>query len=140
MLLMFTTIIADATFSGVLGGYVVQKIFFTAQRRLHLPVPLPHRSAARSTSSSRFIHEHPWATAILVLGERRAGRTCSSASLWPKVVKWWDDAKEGGAILGEPRKYFVRVFCPSFLAWLARPRRDRPSSSPPTTSRSAFTR
>jgi len=24
-----------------------------------------------------------------------------------------------GAILGEPRKYFVRVFCPSLLAWLA---------------------
>jgi uncharacterized membrane protein YbhN (UPF0104 family) len=39
--------------------------------------------------------------------------------MWPKVVKWWDDAKEGGAILGEPRKYFVRVFCPSLIAWLA---------------------
>ena len=29
LLLMFTTIIAGATFSGVLGAYVVQKIFFT---------------------------------------------------------------------------------------------------------------
>ena len=29
MLLMFTTIIAGATFAGILGGYAVQKIFFT---------------------------------------------------------------------------------------------------------------
>src|SRR6266536_1396745 len=29
LLLMFTATIAGATFSGVLGGYVVQKIFFT---------------------------------------------------------------------------------------------------------------
>src|SRR3954470_19942620 len=30
MLLMFTTIIAAATFAGVVAGYVVQKVFFTA--------------------------------------------------------------------------------------------------------------
>ena len=39
--------------------------------------------------------------------------------LWPRVVKWWDQAKEGGAILAHPRKYFLRVFPPSLLAWLA---------------------
>jgi uncharacterized membrane protein YbhN (UPF0104 family) len=39
--------------------------------------------------------------------------------LWWRVVVWWDEAKEGGGILAHPRKYFVRVFLPSFLAWVA---------------------
>jgi uncharacterized membrane protein YbhN (UPF0104 family) len=35
------------------------------------------------------------------------------------VLKWWDQAKEGGGILAHPRKYFGFVFLPSFLAWVA---------------------
>jgi hypothetical protein len=35
------------------------------------------------------------------------------------VVKWWDEAKEGGAILVHPRAYMLRVFLPSFLGWVA---------------------
>ena len=35
------------------------------------------------------------------------------------MVVWWDDAKEGGAILAQPRTYLARVFLPSFLAWVA---------------------
>jgi len=117
MLLMFTTIIADATFSGVLGGYVVQKIFFTlsgAFTYLYLFLTVGGSFDVKFA----WVHEHPWATAILVLGSIALVYLLVRA-MWPKVVKWWDDAKEGGAILGEPRKYFVRVFCPSLLAWLA---------------------
>src|SRR5205823_11432317 len=36
-----------------------------------------------------------------------------------KISNWWDDAKEGGGILSEPRKYFIRVFTPSLLGWIA---------------------
>ena len=117
MLLMFTTIIADATFSGVLGGYVVQKIFFTlsgAFTYLYLFLTVGGSFDVKFA----WVHEHPWATAILVLGSIALVYLLVRA-MWPKVVKWWDDAKEGGAILGEPRKYLVRVFCPALLAWLA---------------------
>jgi uncharacterized membrane protein YbhN (UPF0104 family) len=117
MLLMFTTIIANATFSGVLGGYVVQKIFFTlsgAFTYLYLFLSV----GGSFDIKFAFIHEHPWATAILVLGIIALVYLLVRA-IWPRVVKWWDDAKEGGAILGEPRKYFVRVFCPELIAWLA---------------------
>jgi uncharacterized membrane protein YbhN (UPF0104 family) len=117
MLLMFTTIIANATFSGVLGGYVVQKIFFTlsgAFTYLYLFLSVGGSFDVKFA----FVHEHPWATAILVLGIIVLVYLLVRA-MWPKVVKWWDDAKEGGAILGEPRKYLVRVFCPSLAAWLA---------------------
>src|SRR5436190_2438262 len=67
LLLMFTTIIAGATFSGVLGAYVVQKIFFTligAFTYLYLFLSV---SGSFDIKFS-FVHEHPWATAILLLG------------------------------------------------------------------------
>ena len=38
---------------------------------------------------------------------------------WPRVVAWWQKAKEGGAILGHPRAFFGRVFLPSFIGWSA---------------------
>jgi uncharacterized membrane protein YbhN (UPF0104 family) len=117
MLLMFTTIIVGATFSGVIGAYVVEKIFFTlsgAFTYLYLFLTVGGSFDVKFA----FVHEHPWATAILVLGSAVLVYLLVRA-LWPRVVKWWDDAKEGGRILGEPRKYFVRVFCPSLLGWLA---------------------
>jgi uncharacterized membrane protein YbhN (UPF0104 family) len=117
MLLMFTTIIANATFSGVIGGYVVQKIFFTlsgAFTYLYLFLSVGGSFDVKFA----FVHEHPWATAILVLGSIALIYLLVRA-MWPKVVKWWDDAKEGGGILSEPRKYLVRVFCPELIAWLA---------------------
>ena len=117
MLLMFTTLIAGATFSGILGGYVVEKIFFTiigAFTYLYLFLTV----AGSFDLKFSFIHSHPWATAILVLGSAYLIFLLLRA-LWPKVVKWWEQAKEGGAILAEPRKYLVRVFTPSLLAWIA---------------------
>ena len=39
--------------------------------------------------------------------------------LWPRVVKWWEQAKQGGQILVHPGAYFGRVFLPSFIGWVA---------------------
>jgi hypothetical protein len=33
-------------------------------------------------------------------------------SFWPKVLEWWEQAKEGGQILAHPGAYFGRVFLP----------------------------
>ncbi len=117
MLLMFTTIIAKATFSGVLGGYVVQKIFFTlsgAFTYLYLFLSVGGSFDVKFA----FVHERPWATAVLLLGIVMLVYLLVHA-LWPKVVKWWDQAKEGGGIITEPRKYLIRVFTPELVAWLA---------------------
>jgi len=117
MLLMFTTIIAHATFSGILGAYVVEKIFFTLSG-LFTYLYLFLSVGGSFDVKFAWVHEHPWAVAILVLGGAALIYMLARA-MWPKVVSWWDDAKEGGGILSEPRKYFVRVFCPSLLGWLA---------------------
>ena len=117
LLLMFTSIIAGATFAGILGAYAVQKIFFTligAFVYLYLFLSV----GGSFDIKFAFVHEHPWATAIVLIGGgflvflvlRR---------LWQRVLVWWDDAKEGGAILSKPRTYLARVFLPSFLAWVA---------------------
>jgi uncharacterized membrane protein YbhN (UPF0104 family) len=117
LLLMFTTIIAGATFSGVLGAYVVQKIFFTvigAFTYLYLFLSV----GGSFDIKFEWVHKHPWATAILLVGGAFLIYLLIR-SFWPKVVKWWDEAKEGGAILAEPKKYFLRVFTPSLLGWIA---------------------
>jgi uncharacterized membrane protein YbhN (UPF0104 family) len=117
LLLMFTATIAGATFTGVLGGYVVQKIFFTlsgAFTYLYLFLSV----GGSFDIKFNFVHENPWATAILLIGGIALIYMVLRA-IWPKVVKWWDEAKEGGAILGRPRTYLFRVFLPEGIAWLA---------------------
>ena len=117
MLLMFTTIIAGATFVAILGAYAVQKIFFT------LIGVFVYLYLFLSVSGSfdikfAFVHEHPWGTAICLLGGAYI-LFLLLRRLWPRVLKWWEQAKDGGAILSRPRTYIVRVFVPSLLAWIA---------------------
>jgi uncharacterized membrane protein YbhN (UPF0104 family) len=117
MLLMFTTIIAEATFAGILGGYAVQKIFYTligAFTYLYLFLTV----GGSFSIQFGFVKAHPWTTAIVV-GGGAILLYLMIRRLWPRVVKWWDEAKSGGAILGHPRAYFVRVFLPSFGSWFA---------------------
>src|SRR3954452_17757343 len=117
MLLMFTTIIAGATFAAILGAYAVQKIFFTligAFTYLYLFLSV----GGSFDIKFAFVHEHPWATALFLLAAvyliyllvRR---------IWPRVVLWWEDAKEGGSVLVHPLQYFGFVFIPSLLGWIA---------------------
>ena len=35
------------------------------------------------------------------------------------MVRWWAEAKEGGAILARPRAYFTGVFAPGVVSWIA---------------------
>jgi uncharacterized membrane protein YbhN (UPF0104 family) len=114
---MFTMIIAGATFVAILGGYAVQKIFFTLSG-LFVYLYLFLTVEGSFDIKFEFVHTHTAATLIVVFGGiyilyillRRA---------WPKVVRWWGDAKEGGGILVHPRAYFVRVFIPELVGWLA---------------------
>jgi uncharacterized membrane protein YbhN (UPF0104 family) len=117
LLLMFTGIIAGATFTGILGAYAVEKIFYTligAFVYLYLFLSV----GGSFDISFSWVKENPWATAVLLLGG--AGLIAVGVrALWPKVVKWWENAKAGGAILGHPRTYLLRVFLPSLLSWFA---------------------
>jgi uncharacterized membrane protein YbhN (UPF0104 family) len=117
MFLMLTTVIASATFAGMIGGFLVQKIFFTiaaifVYAYLFFSVP------GSFDISFSWIKENPWATAALVIGVV-VGVAALIRIFWPKVLKWWDQAKDGGQILSHPGAYFGKVFLPEFVAWTA---------------------
>jgi uncharacterized membrane protein YbhN (UPF0104 family) len=117
LLIMFSTIIAGATFAAILGAYAVEKIFFTvigAFTYLYLFLSV----GGSFDIKFAFVHEHPWATAIFLAGGGYLIYVLVRR-LWAKVVVWWEDAKEGGAILGDLRAYLLRVFTPSLLGWIA---------------------
>jgi uncharacterized membrane protein YbhN (UPF0104 family) len=117
MLLMFTAIIAGATFAAILGAYAVQKIFFTVIG-IFIYLYLFLSVGGSFDIKFAFIHERPWAT-IVLFGGGAFLLYLLIRRIWPRVLVWWEDAKDGGGILAHPRKYLVRVFLPSFLAWVA---------------------
>ena len=39
---------------------------------------------------------------------------------WRQVKKLWNQAKQGGVILSQPKRYALRVFLPSFLSYVCK--------------------
>lgn len=117
MLLMFTTIVAAATFAGVLAGMVVEKIFFTiigTACYLYLFLTV----GGSFDLQLGFVSEHPVAIAILLVGIAMllilVGRM-----LRERIAKWWEQAKVGGQILAHPRALLGRVVLPQAISWTA---------------------
>jgi uncharacterized membrane protein YbhN (UPF0104 family) len=118
MLLMFIAIIPGANLPGVLGGMLVQKIFFTlagAFVYVYLFASVP------GTFERQFElpHDHPGlvlaiaaGAVLLIVVLLRIFRR--------KLPSLIERARQGGAILARPREYLARVFLPSFGAWLAK--------------------
>ena len=117
MLLMFTTIIAGATFAAILGAYAVQKIFYTLIG-IFIYLYLFLSVGGSFDIKFEFVHTNPWATIVLIGGGAFL-LFLLARRMWPRVVKWWDQAKDGGGILTHPRAYLGRVFLPSLLSWFA---------------------
>ena len=118
MLLMYVAIIPGSTFAGVVGGMVVQKIFFTVAGAfvyIYLFASVP----GTFERQFKLPHDHPVLMICLLLG-------CAflivllGRLFWRKLKGLWEQAKRGGAILARPREYAVRVVLPSFGAWLAK--------------------
>jgi uncharacterized membrane protein YbhN (UPF0104 family) len=117
MMIMFTTLIAAATFAGIIGGFLVQKIFFTV---IGAAVYVYLFSAVRGSFDLQFgfVESHPWATVILVVGTA-ALLLLVGRILKPRILVWWDRAKDGGQILAYPRSFFGRVVFPEAVSWVA---------------------
>jgi uncharacterized membrane protein YbhN (UPF0104 family) len=117
-LLMYVALISGATFSGVLGGMLVQKIFFTVigtavYLYLFLSVPGTYDLELGG------ITDRPWlVVTVVVVGV--VALYLLIKRFWPKVKIFWERAKQGGAILARPRDYCLKVLLPSFGSWVAK--------------------
>ena len=117
-LLMYTALIAGATFPGVLGAMVVQKIFFTIAGTavyLYLFLSVPGSFGLQLG----WFESHRALAAILIAGGIFL-LVILCRVFWRKLEGLWQKAKQGGAILARPRDYFIQVVLPSFGAWLAK--------------------
>ena len=117
MFVMLTSLIASATFAGMFGGFAVQKIFFTLAGvfvYLYLFFSVP----GSFDISFEWIKDHPWIVVTLVLAGG-AAIFIAVRTFWPKVLRWWEQAKEGGQVLSHPGVYFGKVFFPELVAWAA---------------------
>ena len=117
-LLMYTALIAGATFTAVIGGYVVQKIFFTIAGTLvyaYLFISVPGSFSIELGN----ISAHPVLTVLLIVGGIALAALLIRV-FWKKLEHLWNEAKQGGAILAKPRDYFIKVFIPSAISYGAK--------------------
>ena len=115
-LIMLTTFLG-ISFAAVLGAYAVEKIFFTVAGAF-VYIYLFVTVGGSFDISFSWVHEH-WPATIIVFGGGALMIVLLVRRFWPHVVAWWQNAKEGGAILGKPGRYLSRVFLPSFISWAA---------------------
>jgi uncharacterized membrane protein YbhN (UPF0104 family) len=118
MLSLFVAVIPNATYSGVLAGVVVQKLFFTVAAAL-VYVYLFMRVPGSATIELGQVARHPFLT-VLVAVAVAALLVVVGRKLWSRLRRQWQHAKQGGAILQSPRAYVVRVLLPSVGGYAAK--------------------
>jgi uncharacterized membrane protein YbhN (UPF0104 family) len=118
MLGLFRASIPGSTVAGVVGATVVQNIFFAIMAAcvylwLFLSV------AGSFDVKLGWFDEHAFATLIIVV----AGGlliTMVVKILWRRFKATWENAKEGGAIVREPRTFLTQVVAVEALSYAAR--------------------
>jgi len=117
-LLMFVAIIPGANLPGVLGGMVVQKIFFTVAGAfvyVYLFLSVPGSLDLQLPT----LHDHP-VLVLLTLAGAAMLVVILGRIFWRKLKGLWAKALHGGAILATPRDYALRVALPSLGAYVAK--------------------
>jgi uncharacterized membrane protein YbhN (UPF0104 family) len=118
MLLMYVAIVPGANFPGVLGGMLVQKIFFTvvgAFVYVYLFATVP------GTFERQFQLPHDKPVLMLVVLAGAIALIVVLARLFRRKLRdLVRKAAQGGAILARRREYLLRVVLPSLGAWVAK--------------------
>jgi len=117
-LLMFVAIIPSCTIGGALAAYLVQKIFFTLAGTfvyLYMFLSVP---GAFDVSFSN-LTAYPWLT-LLIIACGAVLIVILGRIFWRKLKGLWEQAKEGGAILTQPKTYLKHSFLPALLSWVCK--------------------
>ncbi|MGH3128447.1 MAG: lysylphosphatidylglycerol synthase domain-containing protein [Gaiellaceae bacterium] len=122
MLLMFVAIVQGSTFPGVLGGYVVQKIFYFVIGTL---IYVYLFSQVAGSFDYQFGNErdaltsHPALTLGIIAGALFL-LFLLLRLFWAWVKKMWAKAMQGAAILGDLRVYVKWVLLPQMGGYAAK--------------------
>jgi uncharacterized membrane protein YbhN (UPF0104 family) len=122
MLLMYVAVVRGATFPGVLAGYMVQKIFY-----LIIGTLIYIYLFAAVAGSFDFQFGNEWdalsSHVVLTLALIAGGIFLVAILLrvfWRWVKVMWEKAKQGAAILGNPRAYVKWVLLPQMGGYAAK--------------------
>jgi uncharacterized membrane protein YbhN (UPF0104 family) len=118
MLFMYVAIVPGGTVAGVFGSWLVQRIFFTVMSAfvyLYLFVAVPGSFSVELGG----LRQHPALVAVIV-GGGLALLAVLGRVFVKKLRELWAEAKQGGAILRQPRRYAVQVVLPSLGAYLTK--------------------
>jgi uncharacterized membrane protein YbhN (UPF0104 family) len=118
MLIMFTTLIAAATFTAVFSGFLVQKIpfsIFNIAVYLYLFLSI----AGSFSIKLSWLADHKLLVLLIAAGLVALGVLASRLfrEQWAKLRQ---ELLTGGAILGNPRKALTRLVLPELCSYLAR--------------------
>lgn len=121
-LLMFVAIVQGATFPGVLGGYLVQKIFYLVIGTL---IYVYLFSAVAGSFDYQFGNEWDALRSHVVLLLAIVGGTAFllvilARLFWAWVKRMWEKAKQGAAILGDAGAYVKLVLLPQIGGYVAK--------------------
>jgi uncharacterized membrane protein YbhN (UPF0104 family) len=118
MLLMFTTLLAGATFTMMLSAIVVQKIPFSIFN-VALYVYLFLSVSGSFGIKLGFLEDHSLLIVALLVGAVVL-LALLARIFWPKLEKLRSQVASGGAILRSPRRTFTELVLPELGSYLAR--------------------
>jgi uncharacterized membrane protein YbhN (UPF0104 family) len=112
---MLVASIPAATPAGIVAAAAVEKVFF-AVAGLSVAVYLFVSVGGTFEVEFGFVSRRPWLTALCVAAAVVVVAVVARlASRWLRTT--WEEAREGGRILGNPRAYLTRVVSFQVLAW-----------------------
>lgn len=122
MLLMFVAVVRGANFPGVLGGYVVQKIFYLVIGTLiyvYLFSQVAGSFEFQFGNERDALQSHPVLTIGIVAGAAFL-LVLLARIFWRKVKVMWAKATQGAAILGDLGAYVKWVLLPQMGGYAAK--------------------
>lgn len=118
MLGLFRARIKGATVPGLVGATVVENIFFGVMGAL-VYLWLFLSAAGSFDVHFDWLADH-WVAAVVIVGGGILLVAITVRLLWRRFERTWEKAKEGGAILKQPRKFLVQVVGVEAISYVAR--------------------
>ena len=118
MLGLYRTNIKNSTVAGLVGATVVENIFFAIMAALVYGYLFIEAAGSFDVKFGWF--DAHWVAALVIVVAGTALTVLVLRMLWHKLHHTWEQAKDGGVIVTQPRKFMVEVVGVEALSYVAR--------------------